>query len=64
MSDRLTQARTFTLKARVSMELPVGGGALATFVNDATASVQRPDKLAAIRAATCRRCASPTTGSP
>jgi hypothetical protein len=49
MSDRLTQARTFTLKARVSMELPVGGGALATFVNDATASVQRPDKLAAIR---------------
>jgi hypothetical protein len=49
MSDRLSKAKTFTVKARVSLELPVGGGALATFVNDATAALQRPDKLAAAR---------------
>jgi len=49
MSDRLVQAKTFTMKARVSLELPVAGGALATFFNDATATVARPDKLAAAR---------------
>jgi len=49
MSDRLAQARSFTLRARVSLELPVAGGALATFYNEATATVQRPDKLAAVR---------------
>ena len=49
MSDRLQQAKTFSLKARVTMELPASGGVLATFVNDASATVQRPDKLAAVR---------------
>jgi len=49
MSDRLRTARTFTFRARVSLELPAGGGALATRFNDATAAVQRPDKLAASR---------------
>jgi hypothetical protein len=49
MSDRLRLATTFTFKARVGLELPVAGGALATHFNDATAAVQRPDKLAATR---------------
>ena len=49
MSDRLRRATTFTFKARVGLELPVAGGALATHFNDATAAVQRPDKLAATR---------------
>ncbi len=50
MSERLQGAKAFTLKARVSLELPVGGGALATFVNDASVALQRPGKLAASRA--------------
>src|SRR5512137_2456644 len=49
MSDRLRLATTFTFKARIGLELPVAGGALATHFNDATAAVQRPDKLAASR---------------
>jgi hypothetical protein len=49
MSDRLVQAKAFTLKARIALELPVGGGAMATFFNDATGAVQRPNQLAASR---------------
>jgi hypothetical protein len=49
MSDRLRLAGTFTFKARVALELPAGGGALATFFNDATVAVQRPDKVLAVR---------------
>lgn len=49
MSDRLRLAHAFTFKARVALELPSGGGALATFFNDATVAVQRPDKLLAVR---------------
>jgi len=49
MSDRLAQAKTFSFRARIAMELPVEGGPLATFFNDATAVVQRPNRLAATR---------------
>jgi len=49
MSDRLTKARSYTLKARISLELPVAGGGTGTFFNDATGMVQRPDKVAAHR---------------
>jgi hypothetical protein len=49
MSDRLQAARTFTVKGRISLELPVAGGALATTYNDFDMSVRRPDGLAARR---------------
>ena len=49
MSDRLQAARTFTVKGRISLELPVAGGALATAYNDFDMSVRRPDGLATRR---------------
>jgi hypothetical protein len=49
MCDRLQQARTFTFRGRTTLELPVAGGALATFYNDVNATVRRPDGLAASR---------------
>jgi hypothetical protein len=49
MSDRLAKAQSFSLKARISLELPVEGGGVATFFNEATGAMQRPDRLAADR---------------
>jgi hypothetical protein len=49
MCDRLAKARTFTVRGRLSLELPTGGGALATFFNDFDTAVRRPDGLAAHR---------------
>jgi len=49
MCDRLQAARTFTVRGRTSLELPVAGGELATFFNDFDTSVRRPDGLAAHR---------------
>jgi hypothetical protein len=49
MCDRLQAARTFTVRGQVSLELPVTGGALATFFNDYEVAVRRPDGLAAHR---------------
>lgn len=45
MSDRLQRAGTFAFRGRATMELPVAGGALATFSNGATVAVRRPDGL-------------------
>ena len=49
MCDRLQAARTFTVRGRASLELPVAGGELATFFNEFDISVRRPDGLAAHR---------------
>jgi len=49
MCDRLQSARTFTVRGRASLELPVTGGELATFFNDFDTAVRRPDGLAAHR---------------
>jgi hypothetical protein len=49
MCDRVKKARTFTFRARTTLELPVTGGNLATFSNDAAVAVRRPDGLAASR---------------
>jgi hypothetical protein len=49
MCDRLQAARTFSARGRVSLELPVAGGDLATFFNDFDFSVRRPNGLAAHR---------------
>ena len=49
MSDRLQRAKTLAFRGRTSLELPVAGGALATFVNSASVAVRRPDGLAATR---------------
>jgi len=49
MCDRIQAARTFTIRGRVMLELPVAGGELATFFNDVETSVRRPDGLAARR---------------
>jgi hypothetical protein len=49
MCDRLQSAKTFTVRGRASLELPVAGGELATFFNDFEISVRRPDGLAAHR---------------
>src|SRR5512143_1516769 len=49
MSDRLQRTKTLTFRGRTSLELPVAGGALATFVNSASVAVRRPDGLAATR---------------
>jgi hypothetical protein len=49
MCDRLQAAKTFTVRGRASLELPVAGGELATFFNDYDTAVRRPDGLAARR---------------
>jgi len=49
MCDRLQAAKTFTLRGRASLELPVAGGELATFFNDFDIAVRRPDGLATHR---------------
>lgn len=49
MCDRLQGARTFTVRGRASLELPMAGGSLATFFTDYETSVRRPDGLAAHR---------------
>jgi len=49
MSERLSRARTMTFRGRTALELPVAGGALATFVNSASVAVRRPNGLAAAR---------------
>jgi hypothetical protein len=49
MCDRLQAAKTFTVRGRVSLELPVADGTLATFFNDYDTAVRRPDGLAAHR---------------
>jgi hypothetical protein len=49
MCDRLQAAKTFTVRGRISLELPVGDGTLATFFNDYETAVRRPDGLAARR---------------
>jgi hypothetical protein len=49
MCDRLQAAKTFTVRGRATLELPVADGALATFFNDFDASVRRPDGLVAHR---------------
>jgi hypothetical protein len=42
MCDRLQASKTYTVKGRASLELPVTGGELATFYNDFETSVRRP----------------------
>jgi hypothetical protein len=49
MCDRLAKAKTFTVRGRVSLELPTTGGALATFFIDFDTAVRRPDGLVARR---------------
>ena len=49
MCDRLQAARTFSVRGRASLELPVAGGELATFFNDFDTAVRHPDGLAAHR---------------
>ena len=49
MCGRLQSARTFTVRGRASLELPVAGGELATFFNEFDTAVRRPDGLAARR---------------
>jgi len=49
MSDRLRRAKSFTFRARTTVEVPMASGVHATFFNDARVAVQRPDKLAATR---------------
>jgi len=49
MCDRLQAAKTFTVRGRVSLELPVADGTLATFFNEYDTAVRRPDGLAAHR---------------
>ena len=49
MCDRLQAAKTFTVRGRASLELPVAGGELATFFNEFDTAVRRPDGLAAHR---------------
>jgi hypothetical protein len=49
MCDRLAAARTFTVRGRASLELPLADGELATFFNDFDTAVRRPDGLAARR---------------
>jgi len=49
MCDHLQAAKTFTVRSRVSLELPVAGGELATFFNDVDTAVRRPDGFAAHR---------------
>ena len=49
MCDRLQTAKTFTVRGRTALELPIAGGELATFYNDFDTSVRRPDGLASRR---------------
>ena len=49
MCDRLQAAKTFTVRGRASLELPVAGGELATFFNEFDTAVRHPDGLAAHR---------------
>jgi len=49
MCDRLQAARTFTVRGRVSVELPLPDGILATFFNEYDTSVRRQDGLAVRR---------------
>jgi len=49
MCDRLAKARTFSVRGRLSLELPTTGGAQATFFNDFDTAVRRPDGLMARR---------------
>ena len=49
MCDRLRAAKTFTVRGQVSLELPVADGILATFFNEYSTAVRRPDGLAARR---------------
>jgi hypothetical protein len=49
MCDRLAAAKTFTVRGRASLELPLAGGGLATFFNDFDTAVRRPDGLAGHR---------------
>jgi hypothetical protein len=49
MCDRLRSAKTFSIRGRVSLELPVAEGTLATFFNDYEIAVRRPDGLSARR---------------
>jgi hypothetical protein len=49
MCDRLQGAKTFTVKGRASLELPMADGELATYFNDFDTAVRRPDGLAAHR---------------
>lgn len=49
MCDRIGAARTFTVEGRVSVELPLPDGILATYVNEYTTAVRRQDGLAVRR---------------
>lgn len=49
MSDRLARARTFTVRARLALELPSESGALATYHTQASVAIRRPDGFAATR---------------
>jgi hypothetical protein len=49
MSDRLQRAKSFTVRARTTVEVPVAGDVHATFFNDVRVALQRPDRLAATR---------------
>jgi hypothetical protein len=49
MCDRLQAAKTFFVRGRASLELPVAGGELATFFNDFDTFVRHPNGLAAHR---------------
>jgi hypothetical protein len=49
MCDRLQNAKTFSLRGRASLELPLASGTLATFFNEYDLAVRRPDGLAAHR---------------
>jgi len=49
MCDRLAKASAFTVRGRVSLELPTSAGPLATFFIDFDTTVRRPDGLKAHR---------------
>jgi len=49
MCDRLQAAKTFFVRGRVSLELPMANGELATFFNDFDTYVRHPNGLAAHR---------------
>jgi len=49
MSDKLARARTFTVRARLALELPTESGALGTYFTRASVAIRRPDGFAATR---------------
>jgi len=49
MCDRVEAARTFNVRGRVSLELPLPDGILATYFNEYETAVRRPDGLAVRR---------------